>query len=197
MRDQLIHNEREWLLRLQNGDEAAFGAIYDLYSARLLARLVTLVKSEDTAADLLQETFVRLWKVRSTIDPDKSFRSFLFCITENAAVDFFRKAARDISQRNKLFKYAADDYWHVEEGVLKKEQQSLLQNAIDALPTQRRQVFQLVKQEHRTYAEVSKMLAISTSTISDHIVKATKFLRKKLESHYLTFLILWVLPPFN
>ena len=196
LQDQSIHTERDWLLRLKNGDEKAFAAIYRLYSARLLGRMIVLVKSETLAADLLQETFVRLWNARETIDPDKSFRSYLFCIAENLVVDFFRRAAKDISLRNELFKQAADNYRHVEEAILQKEQQSLLQNAIDALPAQRRQVFQLVKQEQKTYAEVSRLLAISPSTISDHIVKATKFLRNKLESQRLTLFLLCLFPHF-
>ena len=195
MQNQSTHTEGEWLLRLQNGDEKAFAWIYHLYSPRLMGRLVVLVKSETIAADLLQETFVRLWKARAGIDPDGHFRAYLFCIAENLVVDFFRKAARDIGLRNELFKQAVESYQHVEEAVWHKEQQSLLQTAIEALPVQRRQVFQLVKQEQKTYAEVSRLLAISPSTISDHVVKATKFLRNKLESHHFLLLLFWFFPP--
>lgn len=194
MQDLSDNNDKEWLLRLQKGDEKAFATIYGLYGERLFRRLMVLVKSKAIAADLLQETFVRVWKARGDIDPDKSFRSYIFCIAENLVYDFFRKAARDIRLRNELFEHAVDSCQHVEETVLQKEQRLLLHSAIEALPAQRRQVFQLVKQEQKTYKEVSQLLSISPSTISDHIVKATKFLRTKLSSHRFTFLFLWMFP---
>ena len=182
--------ERRLLTELQNSNETAFGKLYTMYSPRLMGRLVNLVKSETIAADLLQETFVRLWNVRHTIDPDQSFRSYLFCIAENLVVDFFRKAARDIRLRNALFGKAVEEYVHVEEWICQKEQAALLQQAIEMLPAQRRQVFQLVKQECRSYAEVSQLLSISPSTISDHIVKATKFIRNILEGNRVALFLL-------
>jgi RNA polymerase sigma-70 factor (ECF subfamily) len=56
-----------------------------------------------------------------------------------------------------------------------------LQKAINSLPPKRRKVFQMVKMEDRSYEEVSRLLNISTSTINDHIVKATKFVLENLE----------------
>lgn len=179
---QPAYNEKELLLLLQGGDEIAFEKIYHLYSQRLIGNLVKLLKSEELASDLLQEAFVRVWNNRSQIDPDKSFRSYLFRIAENLVYDFFRKAARDKRLRQQLLAGAAAHYQHVEEYFCKKENACRLAKALDALPPQRRQVFQLIKLEGRSYAEVSTLLNISVSTISDHIVKATRFIRKELGS---------------
>jgi len=67
-----------------------------------------------------------------------------------------------------------------------KERNQLIQEAIDALPPKRRQVFQLVKIEERSYEEVSHMLHVSISTVNDHIVKATKSIRENLERYHIT-----------
>ncbi|HWJ27843.1 MAG TPA: sigma-70 family RNA polymerase sigma factor, partial [Flavisolibacter sp.] len=114
-------------------------------------------------------------------------------IAENLVYDFFRRAARDIRLRNELLKYSDEEYLHIEEQMNRKEHAALLQSVIDELPFQRRQVFQLVKQDQRSYAEVSRLLDISPSTISDHIVKATKFIRSKLSSHHIISLIVFML----
>ena len=179
---QTANNEEELLLLLRKGDEAAFEKIYHLYSQRLMGNLVKLLKSEELAAELLQETFVKIWNHRSQIDAAKSFRSYLFRIAENLVYDFFRKASRDKKLQQQLLAGATAHYRHVEESVCNKENAYRLKRAIEALPPQRRQVFQLIKLEGRSYAEVSNALNISVSTISDHIVKATRFIRKELGS---------------
>ena len=74
------------------------------------------------------------------------------------------------------------NYMALEEFVANDEKSVLLQNAINKLPPQRQQVFRLCKLEGKSYKEVSELLGISLSTISDHIVKATKSIRNDLES---------------
>ena len=63
------------------------------------------------------------------------------------------------------------------------EKSVLLENAISSLPPQRQQVFRLCKMDGWSYKEVSEMLGISQSTISDQIVKGTKFVLNQLELH--------------
>ncbi len=179
-----IYDERELLLLLSQGNATAFEQLYRLYSARLLGNFIRLVKSEAMAAELLQSLFIKIWDNRCTIDPDKSFCSYLFRIAENLVHDYFRKAARDKKLQAILVSRATGQYLHVEERLYNKESAHALYDAIAALPSQRRRVFQLVKMEGRSYEEVSRLLNISTSTISDHIVKATKFIREKLGNNY-------------
>ena len=58
-----------------------------------------------------------------------------------------------------------------------EENLAILQKAVEELPPQRQQVFRLCKLEGKSYKEASEVLGISASTISDHIVKATKTIR--------------------
>lgn len=177
-------NEKDLVMLLSKDNEAAFEELYHLYSNRLLGYLVKLVKSETVAAELLQDTFVKLWNNREKIDPERSFRSYLYRIAENCVYDFFRKAARDKKLQSVLI-HSACEYSHIEENVFEKENEQLLQQAINSLPPKRRQVFQMVKIEDRSYEEVSRLLNISTSTVNDHIVKATKFIHEKMQRYHM------------
>lgn len=179
-------NEKDWINLLIEGDELAFEKLYRLYSERLLAYLIKLLKSEDMACEVLHEVFIKLWNNRQHIDATQSFRSYLFRIAENCVYDFFRKAARDKKLQTILIHSACEDYNPIEEAVYMKERSQLLQEAIDALPPKRRQVFQMIKIEQRSYEEVSHMLHVSVSTVNDHIVKATKSIRENLERYYVT-----------
>ena len=175
---------------LTEGSETAFEKLYRLYSKHLLGYLIRLVKSETFACELLQDAFIKIWNNRCNIDPNQSFRSYLFRIAENLVYDFFRKAARDKKLQAVLINSASSEYRHLEEDVCSKENVQLLRKIIDDLPPKRRQVFQLIKIEERSYAEVSALLNISTYTINDHIVKATKFVRERLEGHHVMGIII-------
>ena len=174
-------NEKELIILFTKGDQVAFEKIYHLYSPRLLGFLVKLVKSEGHAVELLQEIFIKIWNSRDNIDPEKSFRSYLYRVAENTVYDFFRKIAREKILQTELLKINKGFYSHVEEACFSKENQEFLQNVIDTLPPKRRQVFRLIKMEDYSYEEVSALLNISTSTISDHIVKANKFVEERLK----------------
>ena len=179
---ETTEQEREILLRMKQGDELAFEKIYRLYSPKLYGKLLRLLKSVPQTEEILQDVFLKIWEYRSFIDPEKSFNAFLFKIAENKAYDFFRKAARDKKLEAELIALSTINYIALEEFVADNEKLVLLENAISKLPPQRQQVFRLCKLEGKSYKEVSELLGISLSTISDHIVKATKSIREHLGS---------------
>ena len=177
------YRENELLLQLSNGNPVAFEKIYYLYSLKLLNALLKLVKSEEVAQEILQDVFLKVWENRKIIDPEKSFRSYLFTIAENKAYDFFRKATRDKKLYETLMVAATEHYDHIETDFFSREDTRILEMAISALPPQRQLVFRLSKLEELSYDEISKRLGISVSTISDHIVKANKSIRIFLSNH--------------
>ena len=190
--------ERDLLMALRQGDERAFEKIYQLYSLRLFGKLMNLVKSEAQAKDILQEVFLKLWEHRQSIDLEKSFRSYLFKITENKVYDFFRQAARDKIKEQQLILSSTTDYSFIEYCKADKENLQTLNKAIDELPPQRKQIFSLCKLEGKSYKEVSELLNISVSTISDHIVKGTKSVRKYFDNYKASMVaMLLILSAFN
>lgn len=157
-----------------------------MYSQRLYANLVKLVKSSAVAEEMLQDIFVLIWEKRRTIEINTSFRAYLFRIGENKVYDFFRRLKRDEQLYSYVRTTAAQQYTHIEESLLRQENNTLLHTAIGQLPPQRRQVFELCKLQGKSYQEVSALLGISTSTINDHIVKATRSIRQFLDDHRAT-----------
>lgn len=172
------------VMSLKAGNEQAFKVVYDHFSERLYGNLLRLVKSEDVARELLQEVFLKVWEKRHSIDPDKSFHAYLFRIAENLVYDFFRKIARDKKLQIHLLAHTTEvDSTYIEERS-NNEYNDLLQQAIEALPPRRRQIFRLCKLNGKSYEEVALQLNISLSTISDHIVKATRFIRTYCYTHH-------------
>jgi len=185
-----LKSEKELLMELSQGNERAFEKLYRLYSLRIFKKLLKLVKQEEIAEELLQDVFLKIWEKRETIDPEKSFRSYLFRIAQNLVTDLFRRAAYDRKLLEHLIAATTELYNPIEEKYNSVEGNAILQQAIDTLPPQRRKIYMLCKIEGKSYEEVSNLLGISTSTISDHIVKATKSLKLYFSSNELALIIL-------
>ncbi|HJW18837.1 MAG TPA: RNA polymerase sigma-70 factor [Flavisolibacter sp.] len=187
--------DKTLITRFQNGDKEAFTQLYGMYSKQLYLNLVKLVKSEEIAAELLQDVFIVIWEKRDTIEIQQSFRAYLFRIGENKVIDLFRRARRDKLLFSKIKKIATEHYTHIEEDLIAREDAAILKKAIETLPPQRRQIFELCKLQGKTYTEVSSQLGISISTINDHIVKGTKTVREFLYSNkqYSTSILLFFL----
>jgi RNA polymerase sigma-70 factor (ECF subfamily) len=196
--DLLLYNsptydEKELLKQLLLGSEQAFEKIYKQYSTRLYGNIFKFVKSDADAQEILQDIFLKVWNNRQHIDVERSFRSYLFKIAENQVYDFFRRAARNKKMEARLMTVSIVEYVHIEEMLLNKEGAIFLEKAIDMLPPQRQQVFRLCKLEGKTYREVSELLQISVSTISDHIVKGTKTIRIYFENNENALIILLII----
>lgn len=181
MHENFPFDEKELLSQLSLGNEEAFGKIYKIYSLNLYSNLLRLVKLEAEAKEILQDVFLKIWLTRENIDLEKSFGAYLAKIAENKVYDFFRKLARD-KKKETIFLEMTSCFFLVEEELNRSEEEAaMLDKAIELLPPQRQQVFRLCKLEGKTYKEVSELLNISVSTISDHIVKATKAIKAYFE----------------
>ncbi len=107
----------------------------------------------------------------------------MFRIAENKVHDFFRKLKRDRKLYDYISEVSCGEYADIEDNILYCKETALLNKAIENLAPQRKQVFNLCKMEGKSYREVSQLLHISTSTINDHIVKATRAIRNFILSN--------------
>ena len=170
-------DEKALLLQLKNGDERAFEILYNHYKFRVAGNLFKLVKSDDLVKEILQELFFKIWEVRTQINPEKSFKSYLFRIAENLVNDYFRKVAKDKRLLARVVASSSELYLHIEEDMLSKEEALKLQEAINLMPPQRKMVFTLCKLEGKSYKEVEEIMGINVKTISSHMLQANRFLR--------------------
>lgn len=172
--------EKELLIRLQSGDRTAFEQLYYIYSDRIYGSVLKLVKAEDIADELLQDTFVILWEKRHLINPDLSFKSWLYKVARNEVNQFYRKLARDKKLQDYVVATFTEQYSHTEEDIYLKESRDLIDKAIEQLSPQRKEVFTLCKLEGKSYEEAAGILGISSSTVSNHLVKANVAVRQYL-----------------
>ncbi len=173
-------DEEQWLERLQHGDRSAFEVFYRRYRDHILSHLLFLLKSEDLAKDVAQDTFLTVWEKHYMVDPQKPFKSLLYTIATNKAYDLFRRASTNRRIYQQLMPLFRDTTNQVEEYILQKEHAAQLHLFLERLPEQQRKIFILVKLEGYNYKEVADMLDITPHTVNTHLKRAYIFLRREI-----------------
>ncbi|MCW2260050.1 MULTISPECIES: RNA polymerase sigma factor [Sphingobacterium] len=172
------------LEKLKDGDLASFNEIYFQYSPKIYVRLIKLVKDQVVAEEILQDVFTKVWVNRAKIDATKGFVSFLNHISDNLAIDFFRKVQRDKSLQLELWVSAVELYYHTEEHIHLKDTQDILAKAIDSLSPKRKEILILNKFQEKSYKEIAEELGISVSTVSNQLVSALKDIKEYIQKNY-------------
>lgn len=185
--------ERDLLLRLRDGDYVAFDQLYSQYSNRIYGKLLKFTKSAETAEELLQELFMKVWEKREAINADLPFKSYLFRIAEHLISDFYRRAAKDRELYDHLLR-AGITYEQAVDAErpdqVQQRQIEKLEGAIASLPQKCREVYVLCKIEGKSYQDAASQLGVSTSTISNHMTKANQIIRAYLAQPATALLLL-------
>ncbi|SDJ27114.1 RNA polymerase sigma-70 factor, ECF subfamily [Pedobacter sp. ok626] len=173
--------ENDMLIRLKSGDEEAFDFFYKKHRGKIYGNILKLVKSTDIAADILQDVFIKVWNHAGGLDVEQSFEGYVVRIAQNSVYDFFRKASRQKKLEERLIASSSiEDHQDLDAGAELEESIKLLDQEINLLPPKCREVFQLCKIEGKSYDEVAALLNISTATVNNHIVRATRILKTRL-----------------
>ena len=181
--------ELQYLDGLKNGQREAFDFIYKKYSKPLLSKLHRMVKSPEIVDELLQDIFLKVWTNRAAIDPEKSFKGWIFTIAQTTVFTYYRKLALDKKMQQHVLEVFVEFYEQTEEYIFNKERVQLLNSAVEQLPAQRKEIFRLCKIEGKSYQEAAEILSISPSTVSNQLVSATKAVKQYVFFHSREFLI--------
>ncbi|MNK43055.1 RNA polymerase sigma factor [compost metagenome] len=88
-------NDRDLLLLISEGDEAAFKRLFEKYNGGLHSYLLKVTKSRESSEEIVMDVFLKLWHSRSILTEINNFSSFLFKVARNKAFDFLRLASKD------------------------------------------------------------------------------------------------------
>jgi RNA polymerase sigma-70 factor (ECF subfamily) len=169
---------------MKNGAE--FERIYTMYFARLVRFADEYVRSKEDAENIVQDVFLYLLKQKYPLETVLHIQPFLFELVKRKCVDFLRRKVmiaekkqdlQDIhleEHRYNMYAMEAFDGKDADDEALFYR----LEEAIQSLPPQCREVFLLCKREGWSHKAVAEKLKISASTVNNHIVQAMKKLKE-------------------
>lgn len=171
---------------LQERDEKAISLLYDNYADTLYGVAYKVVKDEDLAQDIVQESFVKIWKKSDSYDVTKAkLFTWLFRITRNTAIDKLRSIN---TKSDKEIQIDVSDVYNLGEQSIRPEFIDVKEN-LDKIEPKYRIVLEALFFEGMTQQEASDELDIPLGTIKSRLKIGLREMRKI----YGTFLLLLVL----
>ncbi|OEK07602.1 RNA polymerase subunit sigma-70 [Flavivirga aquatica] len=166
-------------LKSENEKNQAFKVLLKLYKERLYWHIRNIVKSHDDADDVLQNTFIKIYKNIHNFKGDSKLFSWMYRIATNESITFINKKAKQLQITNEEVQQLAinnltsDVYFEGDAIQLK------LQQAIATLPEKQQLVFNMKYFEHIKYKDMSEILKTSEGALkaSYHIAV------KKIETY--------------
>ncbi|HWV75399.1 MAG TPA: RNA polymerase sigma-70 factor [Pseudosphingobacterium sp.] len=180
--------DRECINQLEAGSESVFTAIYEQYWASLFKYVIRILPEEDEAADVVQETFVTFWELRSRLAKVRSIKAYLFIMARNLAFKRFRENLKQETVEDRLVEFYANTDVSMEQMIELKDLADLIDAEIGRLPEKMREVFVLSRKEHLSYQEIAERLEISDETVKKQISRALKYLRVRMDKAYIPYL---------
>jgi RNA polymerase sigma-70 factor (ECF subfamily) len=177
------------ITRARSGDEMAFRALLGKYERAVYSICLRMIRNRDEAADLAQESFVKVFSMLDRYNPSYAFSSWLFKITSNLCIDHLRKRRIETFAMDEPIdgekgeiqrQYQAPDL-DPEQEYIRKEKMQRLVEAIENLPPHYRIMLVLRHQENLSYEQIAESLDIPLGTVKARIHRAREMLKASLK----------------
>ena len=173
--------DKELMELIQAGDERAFGTLVERFQDRLLNFVGRIVIDRETAEELIQETFLRVFSRKASYTPDYAVSTWIYTIALNLARSELRK--------RKLRKYISLDFIKDEIDAelpdkidLRAESLSpIIEQAIAKLPEDYKTAFILCDIQRLPYQQIAEVMRVPVGTVKSRINRARSMLRDKLK----------------
>ena len=172
----------ELIIGVRGNDLNSFEKMFLIYRVKIFNFSYKYLRSREDAEEVVQDTFVKIWENRATLNEDLSFNSYLFTIAKNIIINKVRKKVAEPRVFDTIVEHSAQDE-STENEIIYRDITSVAERAIQNLPAQRQLVYNLSRKDGLTYEEIGTQLGISSRTVEAHLRKALESVREFLHLH--------------
>lgn len=176
------------MLRVQDDDAGAFGELVSRFGPRIAGRFFHWMQDRQEAEDLAQEVFLRLYRARKRYRPTARFSTWLYHITQNVARNAIRRRKRHpCVSLGTIFGNRED---HAGQPLLvdgcpsqrleTSELAGVVRTAVSGLGSRQRAALEMHQFQHRTYAEIADVMAMTPKAAKSLLYRARNQLREQL-----------------
>jgi len=176
-------DEKMLLAKVARGREDAFAVIYNRFRKKVYTFSLQMLKSEERAEEVMQETFLKLWQLQDDLKNINNLEVYLRTLTRNKCLNALRRLKLEVNADREMKWSWEEAHNETEEQILLRDTTNILKAGIALLPQQQRQVYQLCREEGLKYEEVAERLNLSPLTVQTHMKMALRFLRAYLSKH--------------
>jgi RNA polymerase sigma-70 factor, ECF subfamily len=164
------------------GERRAFNELVERYQNRLLNFVYRTTGDRERAEDLVQETFIRVYRHLHRFDQSKKFSTWVYTIASNLAKNELRNRSRNPLVLFQMFRKSddgesrplewEDNTYRPDDLYRKRHLKSMVDSAVDQLPEHHRTVFMLREMEGKTYEEIAEITGANLGTVKSRLNRA-------------------------
>ena|SRR5215471_11263754 len=175
-------SDRELLALVREGDHKAFAELVQRHTGRFYRLAYRYVQNRETAEDLVQDAFLKLWENPAIWRPERSskFTTWFYRIVVNLCLDW-QKKKRPMPLDEAI--PVADDAETVDEAMTRIQAQKLLEKEIAALPERQRTALNLCFDEELSNQEAADAMGLNLKALQSLIMRAKTTLRERLKGY--------------
>lgn len=167
--------------KTQAGDTQALAELVRRYEKMLFGYAMRITHDREMAADIFQETFMKVFQRRSTYKVGSTFKPWLYRICLNLCRDRFRKRSRRPEVELNDHSHMSDPAPGPDEVAEKRRRGERVRQAIANLSDKHREVLILAQYQSLSYPEISEVLGIPVGTVKSRVHFAIKKLAEDLQ----------------
>jgi RNA polymerase sigma-70 factor (ECF subfamily) len=176
-----IVNDQELIKQLQGGSLDALGELYDRHRQLVFRTALAITGDQDTASDLLQDVFLRLFRFADRIDLQRPLQPWLYRMTANLSYTWLKRDRRWFRPLENLADWLAGSTRNLtHEAVETIDDWDRLQRAVASLPLSQRMVVVLYYLDDLSLQEISDILEIPVGTVKSRLHYGRLTLKKDL-----------------
>lgn len=174
-------NEQQLIEGCRKGNRKAQKELYEMYSRKMMGVCLRYVSDRETARDLLQDGFVKVFTSLTSYSGTGSFEGWMRKIFVNNALEYLRKSdvLRDATDLSNTAELAQPD-----SSVISQMSAAELMQIVNELPIGFRTVFNLFAIEGYSHKEIGEMLRITESTSRSQYTRAKQLLQRRISQLY-------------
>jgi RNA polymerase sigma-70 factor (ECF subfamily) len=179
--------DEELVAAILGGARDRFAELIERYQSRLVNYLVRMLRDQEDAHDLAQEVFFKVYEALDRYDASYRFSTWLFRVAQNAAIDQIRKRRLKVVSIHRDDDDADGGDWDLAgegptpyQAMRNVERGRAIQEAIDALPWEYKELITLRHYGELSYDEIASMKEMPLGTVKNKLFRGRQMLKEKL-----------------
>ena len=181
MKDKSTDNQLMEMITKED-DQVAFERLYFKYKNALVRFSYGYTFNQSRAEEMMQETFLKMYRARDRFDSNKSFRTWLWTICKNTNLDYLEKDKKEVQfhDENDILNLVDESLESALDQLIEEASRERLEAVIVALPLSQREALLLWMNDELSFDEMAEILHKSSQAVKNLVHRAKENLRKNL-----------------
>jgi len=164
-------------------DLRSFEQLFRQYYSVLCSYAYRFVNDSDTAEEIVQDLFYKLWEKKDELQINTSVKSYLYSAVHNRCLKFIEHHHVETRYKNYYLLHESEVDNEPQNYTNLLELQGIIDNTLESLPEKCSKIFKLNRFDGLKYYEIAEKLSISVKTVEANMGRALKMLRKNLRNY--------------